>query len=299
MKVGKQRIRLLVCDLDNTLYDWVGYFTRAFYAMVDETIELTGCDRDRLLDDLRAVHQEHHDSEHPFALLETRIINEIYSDLSLNEKAKRLDSAFYAFNKKRKETLRLYPGVAECLKFLIDSGVVLVAHTESKMYAAMDRLLRLDLMKYFRTVYCRERPNSRHPDISRANELLLKFPLDRMVELPVHERKPNPAVLLDICKAENFMTEQTAYVGDSMARDMLMAKEAGVFSIWAKYGTMNRSADYAKLVRVTHWTAEDVIREKRLSEKAHHLVPDRILTRGFLEMKPIFLSKKALSGSLG
>lgn len=68
------RLKLLVCDLDNTLYDWVAYFVPSFYAMAAKVVELLGCDREKLLDDFREVHQRHHDSEQPFALLETRTV---------------------------------------------------------------------------------------------------------------------------------------------------------------------------------------------------------------------------------
>ena len=36
------RLKVLVCDLDNTLYDWVGFFVPALYAMVDETVRIWG-----------------------------------------------------------------------------------------------------------------------------------------------------------------------------------------------------------------------------------------------------------------
>ena len=81
---GNERFRcvaskkLLVCDLDNTLYDWVGYFVPSFYAMVDKVIQITGCDREKLLDDFREVHEKHGDSEQPFALLETQTIKSFY-----------------------------------------------------------------------------------------------------------------------------------------------------------------------------------------------------------------------------
>ena len=50
--------RLLICDLDNTLYDWVSYFVPTFYAMADEVVRITNCDRDRLLDDFRLILEE-------------------------------------------------------------------------------------------------------------------------------------------------------------------------------------------------------------------------------------------------
>src|ERR1700730_12459155 len=103
--------RLLICDLDNTLYDWIAYFVPSFYAMVDEVVKITGCDREWLLDDFRTVHRTYHDSAHAFALLEPQTIHKIFRDKSRNEIANILDSAFHAFNSTRKATLRLYPGV--------------------------------------------------------------------------------------------------------------------------------------------------------------------------------------------
>ena len=45
--------KLLITDLDDTLYDWAGFFVPAFYAMVDEIVAITGLDRDGLLREYR------------------------------------------------------------------------------------------------------------------------------------------------------------------------------------------------------------------------------------------------------
>jgi len=276
--------RLLVCDLDNTLYDWVSYFVSAFYAMVDEVVRTTNCNRDRLLDDFRTVHRQHHDSEHPFSLLETQTVQELFPRQSRKEIARQLDSAFHAFNVSRKESLHLYPGVREGLEELRRSDFVLVAHTESKLYAVVDRLTRLELTGYFRRIYCRARPDSEHPHPETADRWLRRFPMERVVELSHHQRKPDPDVLLEICRDEGVLPEQAAYVGDSVARDILMAKTARLFAIWAKYGASHQAADYAKLVRISHWTAEDVAREKELNERARTVKPDYTLENSFDEI---------------
>jgi phosphoglycolate phosphatase len=275
---------LLVCDLDNTLYDWVEYFVTAFYSMVDEAVRITGCSRERLLDDFRAVHKEHRDSEHPFSLLETQTVQEFFPGRARNDIAKQLDPAFHAFNVSRKDTLRLYPGVREGLETLSQSGVILIAHTESNLYAVVDRLTRLDLAKYFSRIYCRQRTGAEHPDPNSANKWLDHFPLNKVVELSDHQRKPNPEVLLEICHREGFLPSATAYVGDSMARDILMARTAGIFAIWAKYGACHRKETYQRLVRVTHWTEEDVARERESSEKARGVKPDYVLENDFSEI---------------
>lgn len=291
--------KLLVCDLDNTLYDWVGYFVPAFYAMVDEVVRVTGCDKEQLLDEFRAVHRHHHDSEHPFALLETPTILRLYTGLTRQETAEKLDSAFHAFNSSRKKNLQLYPGVRESMEALSRAGCVLIAHTESKLYSALDRLTRLDLGDYFKRIYCRERPQSQHPDVAAGERWLSKTPLHKVTELSHHQRKPDPDVLMEICRVEGVSPADAAYVGDSMARDILMAKTANVFAIWAKYGG-HRQDQYQKLVRVTHWTDDDVEREKSLRVQAETIQPDAVLQLSFSEilgaLVPPARSPRAISG---
>lgn len=295
-----QQKKLLVCDLDNTLYDWVHYFVASFYAMIDEVVRTTNCDRERLLDDFRAVHQRHQDSEHPFSLIETELIRNLFPNKEPTEVANLLDSAFHAFNSMRKKELKLHPGVREALGKLVENDVLIVAHTESKLYGVVDRLTRLGLTDYFAKIYCRERPASIHPNPEVSRTWLLNFPMDRVIELSHHQKKPDPAVLLEICGDLDVAPQEVAYVGDSMARDMLMAKEADVLSVWAKYGAQHSSNDYSKLVRISHWTSEDVAQELRLKEMARSVRPDFILESSFEEILPalgIGQSKRAQRNS--
>jgi phosphoglycolate phosphatase len=280
----KKQIRLLVCDLDNTLYDWFAFFVPSFYAMVDKAVEVTECDREVLLDDFREVHQRHHDSEHPFSLLETNTIQRIFPNSTNRQIAEALDPAFHAYNSKRKEKLKLHRGVKRTLEILERSDIRLVAHTESKLYPVVDRLSRFDLTRYFSKIYCRERSLSDHPFPENSGNWLRDFPMEKVVELSKHQSKPNTDVLLEICSEEGFEPEEAAYVGDSMARDMLMAKGAGVFAIWAAYGANHDPDQYARLVRITHWTKEDVEREIELKEAAKKVEPDFVAEDSFADM---------------
>jgi len=276
--------RLLICDLDNTLYDWVKYFVDAFYALVDEVVAITGCNKEQLLDDFRNVHRKHHDAEHPFAVLETGTVQKHFPGKSSAEIAKILDPGFHAFNSRRKRNLTLYPGVRETLDSLQMQNVTLVAHTESKFYAVVDRLSRLDLVRYFSHIYCRERPSTLRPVGDRPSKYLSEFPSHRVIELSHHQRKPNPDILVEICQREGIPSRNAAYVGDSMPRDVMMAKRAEVVAIWAKYGTQHADADYQRLVRVSHWTPEDVAREKALAVEVSAIEPDYIAEKSFLEV---------------
>jgi phosphoglycolate phosphatase len=277
---------LLVCDLDNTLYDWIGYFVPSFYSMVDRVVSITGCDREMLLDEFRSVHQRYNDSEQPFALLETPTIKSLYRDAPWDVIRQELDPAFHAFNSARKTNLRMHSFVRETLELLLRHNIKIVAHTESKLYGVVDRLYRLDLFEFFSTIYCRERSVSLRPDSEDTATWLNRFPMEKIVELSQHHVKPDPEVLLEICARENTPRENAAYVGDSIARDMLMARRAGVYSIWAAYGAEHSVAMYEALVRISHWTADEVEREKQLRAEAKSIQPDYIAHHSFAEVIP-------------
>lgn len=276
--------RMLVCDLDNTLYDWVGFFVPSFYAMVDKAVILLDCDRDILLDDLRSVHLHHHDAEHPFAILETKIVQNTLRNLTDAERKAYLDPAFKAFNSMRKHTLQLYPNVKETLANLKSNGVVLVAHTESRFFAVAYRMRTLGLTEYFSQVYCRERPDYSFVGQGRANSFIDNFPDESVVELSMHQRKPDPSVLQEIQVAMGIAPSECAYVGDSLTRDVLMAKQANTHAIWAKYGTEHNEDFYQKLVRISHWTPEEVAREQDLRNRSTNIRPDFVLKNSFDEI---------------
>jgi len=280
----QRKATLLVCDLDNTLYDWIGYFVPAFYAMVNEAVQIMRCDPNTLLDDLREVHRHHGDSEHPFALLETKTVRKRFRGLTLQEKLRVLDPAFHAFNSIRKRRLRLHTSVASTLRLLSERNISIVAHTESKLYGVVDRLRRLDIIDYFHKIYCRQRSSSSHPNPETARAWLEGFPMHKVVELSHQQRKPDETVLLEICMREQSNPELTSYIGDSVARDMLMAKRAGVFAIWAAYGAQYDTLYYQKLVRISHWTSDDIARESRLREEAKLIRPDYICHESFSEI---------------
>ena len=259
--------------------------------MVDEAVRITRCDREKLLDDFKEVHQKHHDSEHPFSLLETATIADLYSDKSNVELKELLDPAFYAFNAIRKKTLVLFPGVKETLDALKSNGIMMVAHTESNLFAVIDRMKRLSLTEYFQKIYCRERSLGNHPDDKVSKNWVSDFPMEKVKELTRHQRKPDETVLLEICSSCGIPPGHAAYVGDSMARDILMAKRADVFAIWAAYGARHDSENYGKLVRITHWTPEDVEREKQLAKQAQSIRPNFVAESSFADiLKPFGLS---------
>ena len=60
-----------------------------------------------------------------------------------------------------------------------------------------------------------------------------------------------------------------------------MAKQAGVTAIWAR-------EYWAYLVKITHWTDEDISREKDLKAKFGDILPDYAID-SFAQLKSIVL----------
>lgn len=277
-----RHLSLMIFDLDNTIYDWYSAFLPAFYDMVDVAVKALDCDTEALLDELQRVHVKHHDVEHPFSLAETTIVQEMIQKRGIREVKALLDPAFHAFNKTRKANLRLFPGTSEALTSLANRGIRLVAYTDSKYYAALGRIERLGIDNLFEVVYCREK--SRGSSIWEGMREPAAELARKVVQLPSHESKPNPRVLTDIVTAQGHSMARTGYVGDSLAKDVLMANRAGCFSIWAKYGAHTDPNMYQRLIRISHWTEEDIRREKHYLSEAKFIVPDFICKHSINEI---------------
>lgn len=277
----RAQIRLLVCDLDNTLYDWVTFFARAFYSMVDAALPILNVQKSRLLDELQSVHRRYGSSEPPFALLETPSVARRFPGCSRDELHDLLNPAFHAFNSARKAHLRAYPGVESCLSELKNARTTVVAHTEATVVNAEYRLRKLDLLRFFSRIYAVENVGPGHPNPHRLERQQRTHEL-RVLRL--QQRKPDTRVLQIICADAGVDPAQALYVGDSISRDIGMANSAGVCSAWAKYGTMYEEADWNKLVRITHWTDEDVRRATEARERYGDAEPDVVLEKRFDEV---------------
>jgi FMN phosphatase YigB (HAD superfamily) len=283
-----RHVGLAIFDLDNTLYDWYASFLPAFYSMVDTATAILQCDREGLLDELRSVHVKHHDVEHPFSLLETSTVQKLIHEHGVAGARSKLDPAFHAFNKVRKENLTLFPDVRATLEELHAQEIKLVAFTDSSYFAAIRRIRQLDLVNVFERIFCRAKSDGPldgsyfGPEI---NDNLASI----MIELPADEAKPDPRVLQEIAEIENIAPSAIAYVGDSVSRDILMAKRAGCFAIWARYGVHRDPLMYEKLIRISHWTDADIQRERNFAAEASAIVPDFICESSIAELLTVLV----------
>ncbi len=280
-------MRLLVTDLDNTLYDWVTSFARSVGPMVGELAALLHIDEEAVYGELKAVHRRHGNSEHPFAILELDCVGRAFPDATPAELLTHLARPLAAFNAARTDSLRLYEGVADTLAALRARGVVIVGHTEAIGPTARQRLRLLGIEQHFAGVYCLASELGPHPSPEWQDKGGVPLHI-----VPREERKPNPALLRDICASELARPEEAVYVGDSLTRDIWMARRAGVTAVWARYGRSYTDQDWDTVVRVSHWTPEDVRREARLRVSATGVTPDHTIA-GFGELLGIVRDTEA------
>jgi FMN phosphatase YigB (HAD superfamily) len=268
----KTPITLLIVDLDNTLYDWIGFFVPAFYRMIDEAVKILQVDRETLLSDIQGVHQKYGNSEYPFALLETTVVVNRFPGKNRAELAGILKLAFHAFNEERNKLLKLYPGVFKTLQLISENGCRIVAHTEADVLNSLYRIKALGIRPFLSYLYAPKVDGPGHPEGKDMCADELKNGFLRL--LPKEHCKPNPKILGDIFAEYLFSPEQALFVGDSITKDIAMAKGAGAHAAWAQYGTIYDQTLWEKLARVTHWTSEDVARESQLKHEAAGVSPD-------------------------
>lgn len=255
-------IKLLISDLDDTLYDWTGFFVPAFYAMADEIARMTGISQAELINEYRAAHQRLGSVEYPYATLELPSIQAYYGHAPADEIKAALRPAFNVFNAMRDSHLQLFPGVEEMLKTLSAMGITLIAYTESSKENGFYRLQKLGIEPYFKHVYTFE------------SQFKSAYAVSEKVRT-VRSRKPDVAVLERICAGEGYDKADVVYLGDNLTKDMYMAKLANVRAVW-----MHRSGgneEYRqKLIDITSWTAQDYERDAQLKQYMHEhgLEPD-------------------------
>jgi FMN phosphatase YigB (HAD superfamily) len=264
-KTDKPVRSVLITDVDNTLFDWVGIWHAAFSVMLAELLRLSGLDEAVLLPEIRKVHQRVGTSEYAFLIGELEVLRGPAGDTPvLDFYAPAID----AFRVARRQSLEFYPGVLDTLEELARRRTLLICYTESLAYYSEYRFRKLGLDRLIDYLY--SPPDHDLPKgLSREG---IRFYGAAHYELfrtehrftPLGDLKPNPDILLSILRSVNVPVEQVAYIGDSLHKDIWMAQQAGVIDALAAYGAAQHQEAYALLRKVSHWPETDVEREKTL-----------------------------------
>ncbi|MGV1760814.1 HAD family hydrolase [Rhizobium sp. A22-96] len=281
----RKAVDTLILDLDNTIFDWFAVWFASFEPVYNELLRVTGRPAAEIEADIRRVHQARRTSEYSFLIEEIDALSDLRATGEIRDT---FHEAIELSRQGRDQNLSLYPSVFRCLWELKKKGTKIIAYTESMGFYSAYRLKRFGLDGVIDVLFS---PQDHELPAGVSVENLRRLP-DEFYELqvtemrhtPPGELKPNPRVLLDILKTVGARADRCAYVGDSLFKDVAMARDVGVFDIYAKYGESQRRPEYTLLQRVSHWTDADVQRERAIIAKGHDFEPSAVLKDSFAEI---------------
>lgn len=274
----------LITDLDNTLFDWVELWYQCFSAMLDEIVKVGRVPRETLIPEIKAVHQKYGTSEYSFLIEELPSLRALLTDRRATDV---FASAIDTYRSKRRENLKLFPGVAETLLKIKGRGTLIIGYTESMGFYSNYRIRRLGLDGVLDYVFCPEDhvlPPGLSPLQMRSyptSHYELKYTKQHFT--PKGSKKPDTAVLNAIIADLGLDKNDCVYVGDNVAKDIAMALECGVDAAWAEYGQAHQRSEYQLLKDVTHWTPEEVAREAEIKARVH-VHPTHVLSSSLSEI---------------
>ncbi len=237
-------IRLVVTDMDNTLYSWVDYIVPAVEAMVDAVVRATGFQRIKVVQSLKAVYTKYESNEYPFALQESSLFTEFPEFGSFDKLV--IEPARMAFAEARRKYLKPYKTVVDTLGTLKERRVPVVALTDAPKNPAEQRIKRMGLDQLLTAVYTM--PGFTFPAGPDGEALVAPDILQKevkgeyrascpVIELPREFEKPNVAGLKKILQTYGVQPKDVLVVGDSVKKDVAIAQELGCLDVFAEYGT--------------------------------------------------------------
>lgn len=281
--------RLLVVDLDDTIWHWFDPWHASFSALLDGLVKQSGQPEEDLVAEIRTIHQRRGTSEYSWLIDEMKTLESaVPSGCSIREF---YDPAIHAQNAARLNGTRLRRGVRETLEDVKARGTTVVAYTESLEFWTRWRIItnKLDgvLDEYYSSPD-HDAPIGLEPSAIRhvsGDAYALTHTQHRHVAAGI--LKPAPAVLEQIMADHAVSPEETVYVGDTLMKDVEMAQRVGALDVWAEYGVNHRDPRYELLQRVSHWT-DEMVQKEQDERPGVQPEPRYTLRESFAELLGIF-----------
>ena len=271
--------------LDNTLFDWFEIWNQSFSPVYSEIVNRHRGSETEAQEDIRRINQKARTSEYSFLLEDLAKLHV----LEFNGEVR--DAFSSALNKSRdarSASIKLYPTILESLWKIKNRGVKIIAYTESMGFYSGYRLKRLGLDGVIDIMFC---PEDHDTPVGASVSRLRSRPEDayelqvtQVMHTPRGELKPNAKVLRKIIDDVGASITRCIYVGDSLFKDVVMARDCGVLDVYAKYGESQKRPEYELLRKVSHWTDEDVDRERKIVEHGIDFTPTITLKNHFSEI---------------
>ncbi|TDX11304.1 HAD family hydrolase [Flavobacterium sp. S87F.05.LMB.W.Kidney.N] len=278
-------IKCVVTDLDDTIWDWLNMWYGSFYPYFKEIKTRYEIDDTILKADFKKLHQKYNTTEVSFAYDELTSLSSA-NKLDIIAKPKKGKSIYHNYNSNKKSKLKLYDGVLETLVELKSKGVLIIGFTESNAFFTKYRIKHLGLDGIFDCIYSPLDTGIPQNTHRVYDDEFWEPKLTEIRYLSKSTKKPDSEILGIILRDFKVKNENAIYIGDKIDRDIRMAIDTGVTSVYAKYGSEIDNKKYQLLKEVTHWTSEDVAREIEFQNKHKNdeITPDYTLNYSFNEI---------------
>jgi len=263
--MSSQKHKLVVIDIDNTVFDWVRYYVTAISALFSKVEEVTGISQEVLASDARQVFTRYSSIEYPFLIQEMPSVLAFYNNNIDKMLEQAVEPGRKAFLDAAGSCLVPYPDVRDAFaRYKKEfSGLPLVALTDAPRYVAMWKLNKLGILANFDAVYGLADP--RIPTCDENNRvkvdprILLKhlqqsnFGFGGKIRiLPDEYEKPGTrglkTVLMDYeLEDDPALRRQVLWAGDNLKKDVGLGARLGVCTAWAQYGVVTDQDLYRRL----------------------------------------------------
>ena len=270
-------LKAIFLDLDNTLYNWKEFYVPSLLSQITYLAEKLSIDEMTIEMSLKRVFKKYGSVEIPNAVFEMDILNEI-SNIERDELGCILKVSQRIFFQELKKNLKLFPNVEYTLQWVKDNAILVFAFSDAFAFWADYRLTHLQIRKYFDAIYAVDNYSIGNCDI--VQEYIRS---ENVIPILKEYAKPSTIIINKVIGQYHLRKENVFLLGDSMEKDVLTAKHAGINDIWAKYGTAS-SKGYGELLHIiTPWKKEKTSESKTSLQK---IEPSFVISN-FEELKDI------------
>lgn len=246
------KTKLLVLDVDNTVFCWPKFFIPAFKAQLKFIEQKTGIPYNQLCKEVSEIFIQHHTIEYPFVTQQLPSVIKYCENNTDRILYEITEPARLHFSNVAFPNLKPYKNVVDTLIYMKKNHptMKIVALTDAPTYVTIWKLNKMGLLHYFDGIYGLEDPKLPIEDIEIrvVPEILLKhlskhkFNFNGKIRaLPNDYEKPGvkgmKTILIDYDMDLPKDRKHVIYVGDNLKKDIGLADKLNITSVWAKFGT--------------------------------------------------------------
>ncbi len=240
-------------DVDNTLFDWVLYYTHAFEALIKEVSTLTKIPEDILFKESSTVFTAQDSIEYPFLIQSLPSVAKLFRGDVTGIIDNAVNPGRIAFLAAAEPFLKPYADVEATLDAIKAShpNVKIAALTDAPRYVAMWKMNKLGILRFFDAVY--GLPDPVLPKDEVTGEPIVDGEIRQKHFSPTNFHfagrirvmsnafeKPSKEGFQLILRDHGIMRPQdyqeVLWVGDNVQKDIQLGKSMDIPTAWASYG---------------------------------------------------------------